>query len=62
MKDSLSQSWQSLAIAFLVFICPFWTVFCLQMDLGHFLCPVASLPQLKQLHMEVIGAHHLFPN
>ena len=31
---------------------------CLELTHGHFLCPVASLPQLNQLHVEVVDIPH----
>lgn len=56
------MSWQSLPVDYPVSICPFWIVFCLQVKLGHFLGPVASLPQLEQLHLEMLGAHYPLPS
>ena len=47
MKDLFTMSWQRLAINFPESVCPFWASFYLQTKLGHFLCLVASMPQMK---------------
>jgi len=46
----IGKAWQSssMHLFFVLFCFLFWMVFCLPIKLGHFLCPEASLPQMKK--------------